>query len=62
MERKRFYLFIVSMADIPVWIISSGYIRDHGLIGWPTKVGGGGGGGEMGLNISSLSAKMVQQL
>lgn len=31
------YLFMVSMAEIPVWIISLGYILDHGLIGWPTK-------------------------
>ena len=26
-------LFMASMAEMPVWIISSGYIRDHGLIG-----------------------------
>ena len=28
---------MVSIAEIPVWIISLGYILDHGLIGWPTK-------------------------
>lgn len=31
----RAILFIVSIADMPVWIISSGYIRDQGLMGWP---------------------------
>lgn len=27
--------FIVSMVEIPVWIISSGYMREYGLIGHP---------------------------
>ena len=28
---------MVSIAEIPVWIISLGYILDHGLIGCPSK-------------------------
>ncbi len=31
----RAILFITSIADIPVWIISSGYSRENGLIGSP---------------------------
>jgi hypothetical protein len=27
--------FIVSIAEMPVWIISSGYVREYGLIGIP---------------------------
>ena len=29
--------FITSIVEIPVWIISSGYIREYGLIGEPAR-------------------------
>jgi hypothetical protein len=29
--------FITSMVDIPVWIISSGYMREYGFMGDPSQ-------------------------
>jgi hypothetical protein len=29
--------FITSMVEIPVWIISSGYMREYGLMGDPSQ-------------------------
>ena len=29
--------FMTSMVEIPVWIISSGYMREYGLIGEPVQ-------------------------
>lgn len=30
--------FMTSMDEMPVWIISSGYVLDQGLMGWPGEV------------------------
>ena len=30
--------FIVSIVEMPVWIISSGYIREYGLMGEPNRL------------------------